>query len=393
MSKSKNLNEWLKADSNRLSAKPKLNEDRTLRRGGLRPNVSDSNNLSVYKRRGKEALDKLKSSWLNFNEVIINNLSYDCNEFINEPETRELMKDSFAELSLDELAISDWCDAVSDALDRWTPGNWLGESFKKRHLKEGVAGLPKKAIIPIDKLYLDNEEEVEEPYFGDIVCDYLSDEYGFCVNHCSFDIKYLKDDEGEKHPQTVVVYKIDWDVSESVSLKETRGRQQPKSDFQIAVEKSLSEKDLLKEVSEKAISKIVSIYYDVFEVEESELLADNVSVEKFTDEIYDYINEIGIGAFVLENAKELGQRYVNELGVLDKDLVEITKGICERENWLVDNEGVPLKQHFRPEDYLSIVIDVTGDSKSDEDFLRYNIREVSDVYLKLKEKEKESKED
>lgn len=99
------------------------------------PIKEDRNDIDVetYKAQWKEALNQFRAAYGKVTDMMLS-YGYDCNEFINTKEARECMDNSFAPISLDELAIADWCFAVEDALDRWTPGTYLEES--KKSIKE-----------------------------------------------------------------------------------------------------------------------------------------------------------------------------------------------------------------------------------------------------------------
>lgn len=71
-------------------------------------------------------------------------------------------------------------------------------------------GLPIKVVfsaveVDIDETCLDDKEAME-----DILADHLSDDFGYCVNSFSYEIK--KDESGQ--PIEYICNDIDWDTSE-----------------------------------------------------------------------------------------------------------------------------------------------------------------------------------
>ena len=88
------------------------------------------NDVKQYKQAWNSALDDFKHAYYRLVELM-GTAGFDCNEFINTEKAREAMDNSFAPVSLDELAIIDWCNEVEDNISRWTPGEWLDESLKE----------------------------------------------------------------------------------------------------------------------------------------------------------------------------------------------------------------------------------------------------------------------
>jgi len=123
----------------------------------------DVDNVEEYKEKWINALDNLKSAY-NELQTLMTIANFDSNEFINTKDARELMNNSFANSSLDELSIADWCEEVKNNLEKWKPGEWLEEETKKS-LKESK-GLtvgdvkPGQVFKPLkDLFYCDIKEE------------------------------------------------------------------------------------------------------------------------------------------------------------------------------------------------------------------------------------------
>lgn len=135
----------------------------------------DVDNVEEYKEKWINALDSLKSAY-NELQTLMTTTNFDSNEFINTKDAQELMNNSFANSSLDELAIADWCEEVKNNLEKWKPGEWLeeetNESLKEskgltvRDVKPGQVFKPLKDLFYCDikeeGMFEDDEELVKE---------------------------------------------------------------------------------------------------------------------------------------------------------------------------------------------------------------------------------------
>ena len=86
----------------------------------------DTDDAKEYKAKWVDALNNLENAY-NELRTLMTTAGFDANEFINTKDARNLMDNSFAKKSLDELEIDDWCDAVKSNLEKWKPGEWLEE--------------------------------------------------------------------------------------------------------------------------------------------------------------------------------------------------------------------------------------------------------------------------
>lgn len=97
----------------------------------------------------------------------------------------------------------DWFDSLYDDNVRESVEDVLSDSGE---FDENGDYLPKEVVINIHSLVDDNIDLSGDDYnLDEVIADWLSDNYGFCVNGCDYNYDYNKD------PEFVYVTNIDWD--------------------------------------------------------------------------------------------------------------------------------------------------------------------------------------
>lgn len=90
----------------------------------------EDDKLNSYKEEFVKSLDEFSKAYEKL-VGLMQTAGFDCNEFINTKKAKELMDNSFAKKSLDELVISEWCEEIKSNINKWKPGEWLDESLKE----------------------------------------------------------------------------------------------------------------------------------------------------------------------------------------------------------------------------------------------------------------------
>ena len=93
--------------------------------------------INEYKTAWINALSNLDSAYTKVQELMTT-AGFDANEFINTKDAQEYMKNAFANKSLDELTISDWCEEIKSNLEKWQPGKWLEETLTEAPDDDGI---------------------------------------------------------------------------------------------------------------------------------------------------------------------------------------------------------------------------------------------------------------
>lgn len=84
---------------------------------------------------------------------------------------------------------------------------------KEQRIKE--LGLPKLVNIPIFRLRLDTDDEINDhDVIEEAISNFLSDEYGYCLNSFKFEIQNSFNQEVGIYPSDIRVSDIDWDIDD-----------------------------------------------------------------------------------------------------------------------------------------------------------------------------------
>lgn len=94
----------------------------------------------------------------------------------------------------------------------------LQKLIQKHGKPDEDLGLPNSIEYDIEELDVSDEDVKNEDILSDIISDRLSDDYGF--THFGFNFNVKRDKQGL--PKSVVVTDIEWDIEESLKLKEAK---------------------------------------------------------------------------------------------------------------------------------------------------------------------------
>lgn len=84
----------------------------------------------------------------------------------------------------------------------------MGATLGKRIKRPMVPILPKN--VTINALCILEDEDADE-----IICEYLTEEYGYCINNFNFELTELPYKEDNNGPMyKVKVTNIDWDIKD-----------------------------------------------------------------------------------------------------------------------------------------------------------------------------------
>lgn len=82
-------------------------------------------------------------------------------------------------------------------------------------MKKQKSGLPTTVVVDVKELYLDADDQVEDTdVMDEILGDYLSDTYGFCIFGYLWKVNYEYDSQGHKYPKSITLSNIEWDTEE-----------------------------------------------------------------------------------------------------------------------------------------------------------------------------------